>query len=128
MKRESKKVLPGEAGSTFFVSLLFLISAIQERDDLRACAVVVRSEQAIADAVRNAVFYSPGYSVCVIAVCANIAEFGPAVCLFAESAEQERYDLRARACIVRTESAVASTGSNAVFHRPCNRFCIIAVW
>ena len=122
-----KRYCPEKREVPFFVSLLFLISAIQECNDLRARARLIRSEQAIADAVRNVIFYCPGYSVCVIAVCGNIDEFGSVVCLFAESAEQERYDLCARACIVRTESAIARTDSNAVFYRPCNSLCIIAV-
>ena len=56
--------------------LLALIGSEKESNDLCAGAAIVWPEQAITDAVGNAVLYRPCHSICIVAIGKHIAELG----------------------------------------------------
>ena len=56
--------------------LLPLIGSVKESDDLCAGAAIVRPEQAITNAVGDAVLHDPGHRVRIIAIGEHIAELG----------------------------------------------------
>ena len=87
--------------------LLSLIGSIQEGHDLRSCAAIVRPEQAITNAVGDAVLHRPCHSVCIVAIGKNIAELCLAIDQLTNGTEQESHALGTGAGGVRTEFAIA---------------------
>ena len=56
--------------------LLAMIGSEKESNDLCAGAAIVRSEQAITNAVGDAVLHGPGHRVRIVAIGEHIAELG----------------------------------------------------
>ena len=92
-----------------------------------AGTAIVRPEQAIADAVGDAIFHGPCHSVCIVAIGKNIAELCLAIDQLTNGTEQESHALGTGAGGVRTEFAIARSCGDTVFYRPCNRLCIIGI-
>ena len=89
------------------IRLLALIGSEKESNDLCAGAAIVWPEQAITDAVGNAVLYRPCHSVCIVAIGKNIAELCLAIDQLTNGTEQESHALGTGAGGVRTEFAIA---------------------
>ena len=72
-----------------------------------AGAAIVRPEQAITNAVCDAVLHRPCHSVCIVAIGKNIAELCLAIDQLTNGTEQESHALGTGAGGVRTEFAIA---------------------
>ena len=86
--------------------LLALIGSEKESNDLCAGAAIVRPEQAITNAVCDAVLHRPCHSVCIVAIGKNIAELCLAIDQLTNGTEQESHALGTGAGGVRTEFAI----------------------
>ena len=107
--------------------LLALIGSEKERNDLCAGAAIVRSKQAITNAVGNAVLHGPRHCVCIVAVGEHIAELCLAIDQLTNGTEQESHALSTGAGGVRTEFAIARAGGDTILYCPCNCLCIIGI-
>ena len=107
--------------------LFALIGSEKESNDLCAGAAIVRPEQAITNAVCDAVLHRPCHSVCIVAIGKNIAELCLAIDQLTNGTEQESHALGTGAGGVRTEFAIARSCGDTVLHRPRNCLSIIAV-
>ena len=105
---------------TFRAPLPPLIGAVEEGDDLRSRAALIRTEQPAADAGRDAVRRRPRDRVLIVAALGHIAERLAALGQLAERAEEERHALRSRAGRARGEGRLARAGRDAVFNSPCD--------
>ena len=108
-------------------ALLALIGSEKESNDLCAGAAIVWPEQAITNAVGDAVLHRPCHSVCIVAIGKNIAELCLAIDQLTNGTEQESHALGTGAGGVRTEFAIARSCGDTVLHRPRNCLSIIAV-
>ena len=105
-------------------ALLPLIGSVKESDDLCAGAAIVWPEQAITNAVCDAVLHGPVHRVCIVAVGEHIAELSLAIDQLTNGTEQESHALGTGAGGVRTEFAITRSCGDTVFYRPCNRLCM----
>ena len=96
--------------------LLALIGSEKESNDLCAGAAIVRPEQAITNAVCDAVLHGPCHSVCIVAIGENIAELCLAIDQLTNGTEQESHALGTGADGVRTEFAIACAGDDSRTH------------
>ena len=99
--------------------LFALIGSEKESNDLCAGAAIVWPEQAITNAICDAVLHGPCHSVCIVAISKDIAELSLAIDQLTNGSEQESHALSTGTGSVRAEFTIARSCGDTVLHRPC---------